>query len=611
MHRCKTLTLFACIASHRHIVETAGHERKHSWSSNDLAAGLGSHVRFQVGKHDTHQALAMFLLASSATSSNSAALRKTRNLHRSSSVEMASRVRGGDLPISMTPVDIASSTSSAADWSGDLLVFPLEKVNASKDFEDGPFSALDSTLSSSLVDIVTTANFTGKAGTSAVMMLPRSSQVSFLAVVGLGDGSSLKPSDVGNLGVALAQMAKSQNAKKVGVVLPSGMVISEQLQQTMVEHVLLELSPDKRYKSDDADQPRLEHVEFLGSQVSSDAIARARKVVAGVLLTRGLVNSPANYVTPSALASTATALAKDFPSLSLKVLEEKECAAMNMGAYLGVSQGAAEPPKFIHLTYSPPNGEAKKKVVLIGKGLTFDSGGYNIKAGAGSMIEKMKTDMGGAGAVLGAARSVAELAPPGVEVHFIVAACENMVSAEAMRPGDILTASNGKTIEILNTDAEGRLTLADALVYADRLKNVDVICDVATLTGACIVALGPKYGAVYSDDKDLLTKLQDSASKQGELLWHMPLAKEYEDQLKSPIADLKNLGNPGGGGSITAALFLKEFIRDKEKGSPNAMWAHMDIAGPVFNDKDGATGYGVRTLTGLVESISADTEAAK
>ena len=179
----------------------------------------------------------------------------------------------------------------------------------------------------------------------------------------------------------------------------------------------------------------------------------------------------------------------------------------------------------------------------------------------------------------------------------------SVVSAEAMRPGDILTASNKKTIEVMNTDAEGRLTLADALVYADRLGEVDCIVDIATLTGACIVALGPDYAAYYTDSDDLKTMIEDSATKGGELVWRMPLAPEYVEQIKSPLADLKNLGGPGGGGSITAALFLKEFVGDVSK---DAMWAHMDIAGPVWNDKmGGATGYGVRTLVGLVESMDA------
>ena len=221
----------------------------------------------------------------------------------------------------------------------------------------------------------------------------------------------------------------------------------------------------RRQESDQNKPPPLESLELLGADAV--ALSRARSFSSGMLLTRGLVASPANYLTPTSMAACAAELAAEFEGLSLTVLEQAECEARGMGAYLGVSQGACEPPKFIHLTLAPPDGApATKKVAFVGKGLTFDSGGYNIKAGAGSMIEKMKFDMGGAGAVLGAARTLAEVRPAGVEVHFIVAACENMVSAEAMRPGDILTASNKKTIEVLNTDAEGRLTLADALVYA-------------------------------------------------------------------------------------------------------------------------------------------------
>lgn len=268
-----------------------------------------------------------------------------------------------------------------------------------------------------------------------------------------------------------------------------------------------------------------------------------------------------------------------------------------MGAYLAVSQGSCEPPKFIHLTLAPKGGgKAAKKICYVGKGLTFDSGGYNIKAGAGSMIEKMKFDMGGAGAVLGAARVLAEERPEGVETHFIIASCENMVSAEAMRPGDILTASNQKTIEVLNTDAEGRLTLADALVYAEGLGEVDAIVDVATLTGACIVALGPDYAGMWFSDDALKQGLLDAAQAHGELFWPMPLAPEYREQINSKIADLANLGAPGGGGSITAALFLKEFVSD-------TAWAHLDIAGPVWNEKaGGATGFGVRTLAAYAEA---------
>jgi len=421
--------------------------------------------------------------------------------------------------------------------------------------------------------------------------------------MGLGKEDAFTTAGARTFGTSLATVAKEQKVKAVGAVIAPS--LTETCQQAIIESTIVALSPDTRYKSDaESDEnkpPPLQTVELLGS-VSSDIIARGRTFAAGILLTKGLVGSPANYLTPTAMAQTADDLTKAFKTMTLKVLEKDDCEALGMGAYLGVSQGAIEPPKFIHLTYTPLSGSATKKVALVGKGLTFDSGGYNIKAGAGSMIEKMKFDMGGAGAVLGAARSIAELAPADVEVHFIIAACENMVSAEAMRPGDILTASNAKTIEVLNTDAEGRLTLADALVYADKLGRVDVVVDIATLTGACIVALGPDYAAMYTDDDVLLEKLNTASKAGGENLWRMPLAPEYKEQLKSTIADLANLGAPGGGGSITAALFLQEFVK---KESPDAMWAHLDIAGPVWNDKKGgATGFGVRTLVGLVESMS-------
>jgi leucyl aminopeptidase len=232
------------------------------------------------------------------------------------------------------------------------------------------------------------------------------------------------------------------------------------------------------------------------------------------------------------------------------------------------------------------------KVAVIGKGLTFDSGGYNLKAGPGSMIEMMKFDMGGSAAVLGAAKIVAHMKPEGVEAHFIIAACENMVSADAFRPGDILTASNGKTIEVGNTDAEGRLTLADALVYAEKTAGAEQIIDIATLTGACIVALGGDYAGFYCSDDDMAAAIKASAAATGEKIWPMPLPEEYGEMIKSKIADLKNIGGKGGG-SITAALFLKEFV-DKAK------WAHLDIAGPVWDDTKGATGYGAKLLADWV-----------
>jgi len=238
----------------------------------------------------------------------------------------------------------------------------------------------------------------------------------------------------------------------------------------------------------------------------------------------------------------------------------------------------------------------------VGKGLTFDSGGYNLKT-AGSQIEMMKYDMGGSAAVLGAARSIAQLQPAGVEVHFIVASCENMISGGAVHPGDIVTASNGKTIEINNTDAEGRLTLADALVYACKLE-ADAVVDLATLTGACLIALGEEIAGLWSTSDGLAEALVSAGEAGGEALWRMPLRSSYKQGLKSPVADMKNTG-PRPGGSITAALFLQDFV------SPNLAWAHLDIAGTVWSDKErgldpaGATGFGVRTLVQWIEQGAA------
>ncbi|MEL6331854.1 MAG: leucyl aminopeptidase, partial [Cyanobacteria bacterium J06626_26] len=356
---------------------------------------------------------------------------------------------------------------------------------------------------------------------------------------------------------------------------------------------------DKRFKSDtESPKVTITDVALLDLPGYDTALNTAAYVCDGVILARELVAAPPNVVTPTALAETAAAIANDH-GLTLKVLEQADCEELGMGAYLGVSMASEMPPKFIHLTYTP-DGEPKRKLALIGKGLTFDSGGLNIKAGAGSMIELMKMDMGGAAAVLGAAKAIAQIKPD-VEVHFISAAAENMISGHALHPGDILTASNGKTIEVNNTDAEGRLTLADALVYADKL-GVDAMVDLATLTGACIVALGNDLAGLFSPDNELAGNLSKAAEAAGEKLWRMPMEDKYFEGLKSIVADMKNTG-PRPGGSITAALFLKQFVK-------NTAWAHLDIAGPVWSEKDnaynnpGATGYGVRTLVQwILESV--------
>jgi leucyl aminopeptidase len=318
------------------------------------------------------------------------------------------------------------------------------------------------------------------------------------------------------------------------------------------------------------------------------AIEEGRQLATGIILTKDIVNAPHNVLNSESLAETAKRIAKDTKSngrIKCTILNKKECEARNMGAYLGVARGSETEPQFIQLTYTP-SGPIHKKIAVIGKGLLFDTGGYNIKT---QMMEMMKFDCGGAAAVLGAARAIGSLQPPGVEVHFIVAACENMINDKAMVPSDILTASNGKTIEVLNTDAEGRLTLANALVYADKELGCESIIELSTLTGACMVALGKSVSGVWTDNDALATELADISKVTGDKSWCMPLEKEYNEQLESKFADLKNIGGKYGG-SITAALFLQNFVSKKKP------FAHIDIAGPVWSEKNGATGYGTKLI---------------
>ncbi len=304
--------------------------------------------------------------------------------------------------------------------------------------------------------------------------------------------------------------------------------------------------------------------------------------------TRDLANTPAQIATPTKLSE----IAKELEGIETKVFDKEEIARMGMGAYLAVGQGSVQPPKFIHMKYTGKN--VKKKIALIGKGICFDSGGLDIKP-ASSMLT-MKDDMSGAACILGVMRALSKLKPD-MEVHGIIAACENMPSGSSYKPGDILTAKNGKTIEIDNTDAEGRLTLADALCYACEL-GVDEVIDIATLTGACMVALGTVASGIMGNDEEMINRVIETAKDSGETYWQLPMFKEYFDSLRSDIADMKNTGSRYGGAS-TAGLFLQEFVKDTK-------WCHIDIAGTAYIEKPqkefiaGATGAGVRTLLNYV-----------
>lgn len=318
---------------------------------------------------------------------------------------------------------------------------------------------------------------------------------------------------------------------------------------------------------------------------------KGAKIAQAMSFARNLSNEPAQWATPSRLAE----IAKKIEGVKTKVYDKDEIEKMEMGAFLAVAKGSAQEPKFIHMKYTPSH--PKRKIAIVGKGITFDSGGLDIKPPA-SMLN-MKDDMSGSACVLAVMKTLA-LFNPQVEIHGIVAACENMINGHAYKPGDVLVAKNKKTIEVDNTDAEGRLTLADALCYACEL-GVDEVIDIATLTGACMVALGSQAAGIMGNNQTLIDDLIKIGEKQGERFWQLPMYEEYKESLKSDVADFKNTGARGGGAS-TAGVFLQEFVKD-------AAWAHLDIAGVAFLEKPqkelikGATGAGVRTLLNYILSI--------
>lgn len=488
-------------------------------------------------------------------------------------------------------MEIRATETPILEWTGDALAIGLFE-NAVE--LSGDLPALDEKLAGTLKELIGETEFDGKPGSSAVTRVGANSPIRKIILVGLGQSDALTLDSLRNIAAAIARIAKKERVKTLGISLAIAANDPALTAQAITEGILLALHQDNRFKSEPEEKAaKLERIELIGLGSQDSAITRAKQIGDGVILARELVSAPPNSLTPMKMAETAEAIASEH-GLALEILEQEECEKLGMGAFLGVAQASDLPPKFIHLTYKP-EGTPRRKLAIVGKGLTFDSGGLNIK-GAGSGIETMKMDMGGGAATLGAAKAIGQLKPD-VEVHFISAATENMISGKAMRPGDILTASNGKTIEVNNTDAEGRLTLADALVFAEKL-GVDAIVDLATLTGACIVALGNDIAGLWSTDEALASQLKTAAEGAGEKFWQLPMEEKYFEGLKSPIADMKNTG-PRAGGSITAALFLKQFVQETP-------WAHLDIAGPVWADKEsgcnnaGATGFGVRTLVNWV-----------
>ena len=486
-------------------------------------------------------------------------------------------------------MQICLNNADLKEWDGEVLIIGILEGNLKEQL-----ISLEERLEGSLIKALEEKNFSGKKDETTTFEFLKGNP-STLILIGMGEASDLRLNDLRN---AAAKAARScpKRKEKIGIKLPWELFDQNFSLKAIGEAIRLSIFKDNRFKSNQEESQAAKKFELINvDKKFENSLSEVEAICSGVEIARELVGAPPNILTPLNLSEIAKSIAKEH-GLKAKIMDKAACERLGMGAYLAVSQGSDLEPKFIHLTYTPA-GNIKKRIALVGKGLTFDSGGYNLKVGA-SQIELMKFDMGGSAAVLGAAKAIGAIKPKDIEVHFIVAACENMVNGSAVHPGDIVKASNGKTIEINNTDAEGRLTLADALVYASNQKP-DAIVDLATLTGACVIALGDEIAGLWTDSDQLAEDLEQAAESSGEGLWRMPMQSSYKEGLKSMLADIKNTG-PRQGGSITAALFLKEFIQE------NIQWAHIDIAGTVWSEKDkginvaGATGYGVRTLVTLV-----------
>jgi leucyl aminopeptidase len=417
-------------------------------------------------------------------------------------------------------------------------------------------------------------------------------------VVGMGPSGEVGPDQLRRAGAAVARAAKRYPA--VGVRLLDAVAEPARrpaAAQALAEGLVLGSYRYTTYKSDPEAQP-LERVVVVGGGGARlvAALELGSRIGEGVVLARDLVNAPGGELTPSALAQAAVEIAER-EGLQVSVLDLDDIVAAGMGGLLGVNRGSEQPPRFIEMSHAPAG--AKLSLALVGKGITFDSGGLSLKTATG--MTTMKMDMGGAAAILGAMSVITAVAPK-VKVTAYIPSTDNMTGGDATRVGDVLRARNGKTIEVLNTDAEGRLILADGLAMASEAEP-DAILDLATLTGAVEVALGSKVAGLLGSNDSWVGQVRDAADKTGERVWELPMVDDYRSHLDSEVADLKNIGKPGQAGTIVAALFLKEFVGE---GIP---WAHLDIAGTAWSESDdvettrGATGWGVRLILELARTF--------
>ncbi|HUE56972.1 MAG TPA: leucyl aminopeptidase [Candidatus Udaeobacter sp.] len=465
----------------------------------------------------------------------------------------------------------------------------------------GRIAEIDQAAAGLLRKLAKSGELTGKTLEFTLVHAPAGLKAARLLLVGAGKREQWNSATVRKIAGAALRYLKTRSVKNFALLVREGNT-TEEIAQAIAEGALTADFETDKYKTDKKNDKNIETVLVAGFSDAERAaggkgLSKGRIIAEAQNFTRELVNEPSNKLTPRILAEKAEAMARE-AGLSVEILDEKKISDLKMGALLSVAQGSVEPPRMIVITYNPLSAKPGSPVIgLVGKAVTFDTGGISIKPADG--MEKMKYDMAGGATMLGVMRALASL-KPSVKVICVVPSTENMPGGKAQKPGDIQTAMSGKTIEVLNTDAEGRLILADGVHYAKQLGATHLI-DAATLTGAIVVALANINVGVFGSDQAFTDKLLTSSKAAGEKMWQMPIDDDYREFIKGSFADIQNIGSGKGGGAITGAMFIKEFTGD----SP---WIHLDIAGTAWNDEakpwlaKGPTGVALRTLVHLVLS---------
>jgi len=471
----------------------------------------------------------------------------------------------------------------------------------------GATFAVDKTLNGAISALIKRGEIKGKFGEVSIVHTFGKLPAGVVAIAGLGKRQEFNVDKIRTVTGEFCRALRKLNCHKIATILHgagAGGIELEASAQAIAEGAILGLYTFTKYKKPEYEDVREILVVVREKEqvpIVEPVVGRGKLIAEATNLARDMGNEPANYMTPTRMAEIAKEIAENY-GLEFKVFDREGMEAMGMGALLGVAKGSNQPPKLMILSYKG-NGRSEKALGFLGKGITFDSGGISIKPAEG--MDEMKADMAGAAAVMTALGAIAQLKPK-INITAVIPATENLPSGTALKPGDILKAMNGKTIEVISTDAEGRLILADALSYAVK-QGLSPLVDLATLTGACRIALGTLYSGLFGNDQNWIDEVLKAAAKTGERMWQLPMPQEYKEQNKSEIANVKNTGDRYGG-AITAALFLAEFV-----GS--TPWVHVDIAGPRLSSKEsgytvkGATGFGVRTLVELALSKARNQEA--